>query len=622
MTRRFPALMMAALLVVLGPLLGTAYAAVPANFTLLYEQTHYQVEMDGRFVATTRVGMRLDSERAVTEMKPIRLPYSSTLADQEALEAWTIDDQGRRHEVASGRIIDQPETATGTSTFTDLRVVSIDFPNPRLGGELHYVVRYTQQVPYFEGWFSVVANVSPSMPTAYKEISIDAPAGMALTSEVRGFIEDEAETREGRRHYRWTLTDQPSRLVEPHEPSSIDSGPRLAVSSFSDHGQLAAAYRHSAQGKARVTPAIQRLADRITTGIEEPREQAKALYEWTSREIRYVALFLERGGFVPHDAETVLDARYGDCKDYATLLEALLAAKGIDSRPVMVNASETYWHPAMPVMIYDHMINYLPQFGLFVDATPEMAPFATLMPSLAGKTALVIEPDGFSLATLPVAANRQTIETEATLDENGVLAGRTAIEGHGYPELINRHAIGSVRPGAEASYASQLLSRDGYRGQGRLEHSEPRDLSTPFAYALDFSLEDYAWPEPGERLPFPASLGAISGLRNFIYLGAQPERHQPFICLPIEYRERVSIALPEGDMAEVLLPPDVDQTTALGRYRAEYRRIGMRLEVERQLSFEPQGGPIGPTVCGSQDHPTLKALTRAMARDLDASARL
>ena len=48
------------------------------------------------------------------------------------------------------------------------------------------------------------------------------------------------------------------------------------------------------------------------------------LYHWVSRNIRYVALNIDVGGFVPRPAQAVLEHRYGDCKDHVVLLEAAL----------------------------------------------------------------------------------------------------------------------------------------------------------------------------------------------------------------------------------------------------------------------------------------------------------
>jgi transglutaminase-like putative cysteine protease len=55
-----------------------------------------------------------------------------------------------------------------------------------------------------------------------------------------------------------------------------------------------------------------------------------------------VAVWLGNGGYVPHDAATILENGYGDCKDHVALLGALLKAKGIASEPVLINSGNRY----------------------------------------------------------------------------------------------------------------------------------------------------------------------------------------------------------------------------------------------------------------------------------------
>ena len=51
------------------------------------------------------------------------------------------------------------------------------------------------------------------------------------------------------------------------------------------------------------TPAIQKQADTITQGMTDPGAQARALYDWVSQHIRYVAIELGAGGYIPHDTD-------------------------------------------------------------------------------------------------------------------------------------------------------------------------------------------------------------------------------------------------------------------------------------------------------------------------------
>ena len=110
-----------------------------------------------------------------------------------------------------------------------------------------------------------------------------------------------------------------------------------------DLAAIGAIYYRLSQGRAVVTPEIAALAARIV-GDRTGLEAARAIYDWVSVNIRYIALTLNpNDGWVPHPAAEVLAAGYGDCKDHAVLMQALLAARGIVGQAALVQ-----WGTGMP----------------------------------------------------------------------------------------------------------------------------------------------------------------------------------------------------------------------------------------------------------------------------------
>ncbi|NBX90514.1 MAG: transglutaminase domain-containing protein, partial [Betaproteobacteria bacterium] len=103
--------------------------------------------------------------------------------------------------------------------------------------------------------------------------------------------------------------------------------------------QVGLAYQARAKPKAAVTPAIAQLAKDLTVNSNTPEDKVRALHQWVAQNIRYLGIYVGAGGFVPHDAQTILDNRYGDCKDHVTLLEALLTTVGIESSTALINSS-------------------------------------------------------------------------------------------------------------------------------------------------------------------------------------------------------------------------------------------------------------------------------------------
>ncbi len=94
--------------------------------------------------------------------------------------------------------------------------------------------------------------------------------------------------------------------------------------------------------------------DRIASMSSDPKVRAQAALALVQDRIRYVALTMGAGGYVPADAETTWARRYGDCKAKTALLLGLLHGLGIEAVPVVVNS-----------MAGDGIDARLPMAGLF-----------------------------------------------------------------------------------------------------------------------------------------------------------------------------------------------------------------------------------------------------------------
>ncbi len=76
----------------------------------------------------------------------------------------------------------------------------------------------------------------------------------------------------------------------------------------------------------------------LTAGKATPLQKMQAIAGFVQHDIRYVAIELGIGGWQPHAAPDVFSHRYGDCKDKATLMRAMLREIGVDSYQVVINA--------------------------------------------------------------------------------------------------------------------------------------------------------------------------------------------------------------------------------------------------------------------------------------------
>ncbi len=128
-------------------------------------------------------------------------------------------------------------------------------------------------------------------------------------------------------------------------------------------------------------------------------DRIKSSYFYT-QEIRYVAIELGVGGYQPSLPSEVIQRGYGDCKDKAALLVALLTNMGIKAYPVLVltNGNGSI-DTKFPLMDFNHMIVKVvteDKQVIWLDPTSEYAPFGILPWQDCGLDVLVINEDGSS----------------------------------------------------------------------------------------------------------------------------------------------------------------------------------------------------------------------------------
>ena len=98
-------------------------------------------------------------------------------------------------------------------------------------------------------------------------------------------------------------------------------------------------YVNLVQGRRDVSPDLKQAVLNMTSSSPTLLKKMQVIANFVQHDIRYVAIELGIGGFQPHPAAEVYTHRYGDCKDKATLMSAMLHEIGVDSYYVIINAS-------------------------------------------------------------------------------------------------------------------------------------------------------------------------------------------------------------------------------------------------------------------------------------------
>jgi hypothetical protein len=602
-----------------------APAAASLNYvapeTTLKDDMTYTVHWDGSFTYEDSVAVRLNTAEAVEDDGEAYIGYSGSLDTVKIFSAYTTTASGQRIDVLPDKIIDQQGDGDGDDdSFSDEKNRVIIFSSLAPGAVEHYHYIINTTTSDFPGEFYTVENFPDDSAIAESSVTVIAPAALPLFFEPDGMTGGRvASPGPGKTEWVYRLRDLPARAPEDDSVGINDYSPRLAVSSFPNFAAVGAAYEERAAKMAAVTPQVRRLADRITAGITSPYAQAEALYNWVSRNIRYVAVDFGDGGYVPNDDDAILAAGYGDCKDHVTLLKALLAAKGIRSSGVLVNWNDEYWSPKVAMPEYNHIITYIPQFNLFADSTAEFAPFGVLPTLERGKQALITGAPGIPsrLVTLPLTSgtipDMARVVTHETLAADGTVSGGSVVTDSGREELADREQFADYDTAAGQQAASDLMARYDVQGIGSLAAGDPHDLSKKFGYATSFSMPGYAAvPGPG-TMPMPSGVPTFNALAGLMRETALPVRTEPVPCAAINTEEITTLSLPAGVRVK-MLPADTHFANAIGRYDAVYIGQGAKVVADRHLLLHP----LGPT-CDPAAYQQMRAIGFAIGRDMRAT---
>jgi transglutaminase-like putative cysteine protease len=459
--------------------------------------------------------------------------------------------------------------------------------------------RVLQSEPIFPGHFDTAFTFGRE--TAYDDVrvSVDYPAALKAQYVGRQMQQSEESVSGLRKRVTWQWSNPRPQRSTRRDYSVVNSNNEVgaAFSTFADYRAIATAYGSRASPKAVPTDRLRTLAQEIVGTRTDTREQARALYEWVSTKITYGGNCVGIGTVVPREVDKVLTNRMGDCKDHATLLQALLAARGIASEQALINAGNEYQLPKIPqVGAVNHVINYLPDMNLYIDATAKHQPFGVLPLSLRGKPVLHVDRwrEG-ALTPVPAQARRQMTDSRLKLEADGSLSGTVKVHYEGDAGIAMREWARQLPQESRPDMVRDMLRGLGLSGQGSLELSDAAAMSDKFDLTLNLTRVErfLRLPGPGAFFVMPLVGGTTVGGMVQADDG-EPARYDT-ACTNGLAAETYIIELPRG-MKVSGLPPAAKLASSVQRYEASYTQKGQTLHIRRSFEDSTPTAVCSPSV--------------------------
>ena len=547
-------------------------------------------------------------------LNPFQEQFSSALSTLKVLSAWIETPSGQHIDIPAGDIFVRPVPASqGAPMYSHAQVLNVVLPNFGKGDKLHLQTLKTQSKPYFPNQFFDVWGVNENESARDQKIVVHAPVAMKLRAAQRGGWEMSHSATNGTETLTATLAEHHAHFPGPSTVSASDYSPLFEVTSFPTWAAVGAAYWSRAQAEAAVTPLVKQVADQVA-GKLHGWAAVKALYAWDSAHIRYVGLELGVGGYVPISANETLKTGYGDCKAHSTLLEALLAARGITDYPVLINWSNGFNLVPLPGPDFNHAIDYLPKYHVFLDATGQYETPGQLAIGERDKDTVIASPHSELLRTPGADPDHNKLVYDATLHlaADGTLTGSAHMTTHGWWAWFNRMIFSEVPPGAYGRLMNMLLLPSG-GGKGTFQPGDPQILDQPFQVAASWTTPAYALPGKTLSVPLPTgpflvpSMAGTADPVSALTMVAGPDSRRHSIDTYFgEIDWHSTLSLPVG-YAPTYLPADMNLHNAAGSFTYAVKDVAGRVTASYRLR-------LAHVLYTPAQYPALRALMLADLR--------
>lgn len=578
------------------------------DVVVLLSEEQLSIENDGKRVMRERGVLKCVAQSGRCGAAAYRT-YNAKSGKIRDFRGWLLPQSGKEIRFAKERIVD----ASVGDDSVEVRSKALDPGDEFRPGSVFAYEAIEEEKSVFT---QTVYSFQGRPPVLISRFIASLPPGWEVNGRV--FNRDGVAPQSAGNTHTWELRNLP--WIEPEEssPHFRAIAPWLALTFYPTSGNAAlrplkdwpavsAWLGELSDSQSQVTPAIEAKAAQLTASATDTVSKIRAIATFAQR-TKYVSIQMNLtrgGGYVPHRADDVLQKNYGDCKDKANLMKALLKAAGIESYLTAIySGTRDFVRPEWPSTYqFNHMIiavrvpkevtlgTVLEHAALgrllIFDPTDPHTPLGGLDEDEQGSHALVIAGAQGALVRmplLPAAANRTESETTAQMTPDGATQAKVSTRFYGQAassmrRLVQRQADDELKRLMEGA----LTRRLGGLTLNRLTHKEDADQ---FDFELDFAARQFGQIMQGRLLIVrPGALLSGSG-RIF----RPVERKLPIKLSAEVRRDKVSIQLPAGFKVDEM-PDPVSLNSPYGRYSASWKAQGDHVAFEQALELHDLTAP-------------------------------
>ncbi len=544
---------------------------------VLLDETTYTVDAKGQAVEHERYVVKILRPQG----RDYGYPAVSFDKDSKVLSmhVWSIDSAGHEYAVRQDEMMEVSPPGEGGELYGDEKWRVADPPGRDPGGVVAYEYEKRER-PYLAetNW-----GFQDGLPRLSQSFTLVLPPGYSYTTTWAHHAQVEGADLENH-SYRWEMNNEAAIDLDsvPLSPGAGSlaarmtvhyAGPGLAEPQDGTWKGVGEWYEGLAKDRLAATPEIAAKAAELTAGKTDFYDKAEAIGEFVQKDIRYVAIEIGIGGQQPHPAGDIFRGRYGDCKDKATLLSAMLSSVGIHSDLVMVDTARGVVDPEDPSIVGNHVIGAIElpagyesaklhsvvtaktgKRYLIFDPTWEMMPFGQLEDNLQGSYGVLMEGAESQVIQLPVMPpDLNTIRRTGSfqLSADGSLKGTVVDKRFGDLAERRRYIFGHDDATKQQQYMDRTMAGD-------LTAATLTELKVQNIDALN---KDLTTDFDLQAAHFASATGPLLMVRPRVFgsyamnVDRKPRRVAIDLEETMQGNDEFDIALPEGYVVDELPDP-------------------------------------------------------------------
>jgi Domain of Unknown Function with PDB structure (DUF3857) len=327
------------------------------------------------------------------------------------------------------------EDSLDDGILTNEQTVLVRLNDVRVGDITDFSWSWAETKSYWPSHLFGDYSLGWSVPVEKTRVRVLTQEPARLVSRVDGGAIKPVETRDGATSiFDWAVTDPEPLPSEDDTPSGFERWPELHLSTMKTWSEVVAWERPHYAVDQTLPPDLAAKVDAIAARTQDKSARVTAALRLVQDNVRYTSLSIGSGGYVPRPPRKSWSEGFGDCKDKAVLLVAILNRLGIAAVPALTDIDEGNALSKLPPSLtaFDHVIVRVGGFAkpLWLDPTAShQGGTAPLFADLTYGFALPVRENQTALEAIPAPppekATIEVLETHSRTDAGILLDVQT-----------------------------------------------------------------------------------------------------------------------------------------------------------------------------------------------------